>query len=195
MFNLLNGIKIYLYNKLANITKPHMIRGFKRFDGVFLEKTRISNTTYIDCSEKLYLEDNVFIGHYNYIDASNKLTIEEGCQITNFVSILTHSSHISIRLYGMDYQKFSNLKGYVKGEVFIGAYSFIGPHSVIMPNVKIGKGCMVCAFSFVKGQFPDFSIIAGNPAKIVGDTRNIDETYLKENPELQSYYNEWAKRE
>ena len=170
-----------------------MIWGYKRCDGVYLKNTRISNTTFIDNQHELKIDDNVFIGHFNYIEASNGIQIEEGCQITNFVSVTTHSSHISIRLYGRGYSGFKTHKGYEKGSIKIGKYTFIGPHSVIMPNTNIGKGSIVSAFSYVQGDFPDFAIIKGNPAKVVGDTRDMDTAYLKQNPELEGFYNEWAK--
>jgi carbonic anhydrase/acetyltransferase-like protein (isoleucine patch superfamily) len=129
---------------------------------------------------------------FNFIDASNGITLSEGCQITNYVSVLTHSSHISIRLYGREY-KGNDMIGYVKGSVSIGKFTFIGPHSVIMPGTKIGKGCIVSAYSMVKGEFPDFSIISGNPAKIVGDTRKLDAEFLNQHPELNVHYLSWAK--
>ena len=70
------------------------------------------------------------------------------------------------------YRESDDLIGYIQGKVNIGKYTFIGPHSTIMPNTTIGKGCIVSAYSYVKGNYPDFSIISGNPAKIVGDTRD-----------------------
>lgn len=188
------NLKSWIRRKFVYITKPRMIGGYKRYDGIYLKNTRISNTTFIDNLENLEIEDNVFIGHYNYIEASNRITIKEGCQITNFISITSHSSHISIRLYGKRYGSFQNHKGYEKGSVFIGKYSFIGPHSIIMPNTTIGKGSIVGAYSYVQGDFPDFSIIKGNPAKVVGDTRHLDSKYLTENPELKDFYNEWAMK-
>jgi acetyltransferase-like isoleucine patch superfamily enzyme len=63
-----------------------------------------------------------------------------------------------------------------------------------MPGAKIGKGCIVSAYSMVKGDFPDFSIISGNPAKVIGDTREMDEPYLREHPELIQFYSEWANK-
>jgi acetyltransferase-like isoleucine patch superfamily enzyme len=167
-----------------------MIGGFKRFDGVYLKKTRISNTTFIDQPERLKIEDNVFIGHHNYIDASNGLFIGEGSHIASFVSITTHSAHNSIRLYGDKYAG-PDMIGYIKGSVEIGKYSFIGPHTVIMPGTKIGKGSIVAAYSYVQGEFPDFSILAGNPAKIKGSTKDLDEIYLRENSELMENYKKW----
>lgn len=182
----------YLLSKYFFQTQ--MNANFKRFDGKYLPKTRIGNTTFIQGIENLIIEDNVFIAPNSSIDATYGLTIKEGVQITPFSVITTHSSHISIRLYGKEYGKVKNMVGYQTGPIYIGEYTYIGPHTVIMPNTKIGKGCIVSAFSYVKGEFPDFSIIQGIPAKIVGDTRDLDKKYLEENPDLQKLYDEWVNK-
>jgi len=173
--------------------KPQMRLGYLNHNN-FLAKTRISNTTYIAGESNLTIGDNVFIGHGNFIDASNGLTIGEGVQITNHVSILTHSSHLSIRLYGKHYIQHNGQHiGNINKPVAIGCYSFVGPHSTIMPGVVIGKGSIVSAYSYVKsGNYPDFAILAGNPAGIVGSTKDLDEKLLQQYPELANYYNEWA---
>lgn len=177
--------------RLRNLS-AEILYGYTNAEGKYLKDTRVSSSTVIENAEKLRIEDNVFIGHHNFIEASNVITIEEGCQVTNFISILSHSSHISVRLYGKGYRSSPELKGYVKGPVHIGKYSFVGPHTTIMPNTNIGKGCLIGAFSLVSGEFPDFSIIKGNPAKVVGSTKDMDNEYLKDS-ELLKYYNEWAK--
>lgn len=187
--NLINSI-LFRVNKW--LVRP-VIYPLTRWNKKKLNNTRISNLTFFEGKKNIQLGDNVFIGHFCFIEGSNGLIIEEGVQITNFVTITTHSSHISIRLYGRHYSSFKDLKGYVKGSIIIGKYSFIGPHVTIMPETKIGKGCIVKAYSYVKGQFPDFSIIEGNPARVVGDTRKLDETYLKEMPYLKEFYDEWIK--
>lgn len=173
--------------------KPRMLGRSKNFQGKKIENTSIGNSNFIDFPENLIIESNTYIGHHNFIEASQGIEIGEGCQITDFISITSHSSHISIRLYGDQYSKSTNHKGYVKGKITIGKYSFIGPHSLIMPETTIGKGSIVAAYSYVKGSFPDFAIISGNPAKVVGDTRELDKKYLDENPELNEYYNRWTK--
>ena len=55
----------------------------------------------------------------------------------------------------------------VKGEVTIGDHSWIGASSIIMPNVSLGKYCVVAANSFVNNSFSDYSIIGGTPAKLI----------------------------
>ena len=173
--------------------QPKMVYGFTRGDGVFLKRTRVSNMTRIEDVAQLVIEDNVYIGHFNLIDASGGLYIGEGCQITNYVSLLTHSSHVAIRLYGDRYLESKNHVGYLKKLSRIGPYSFIGPHSVLMPGVVLGKGSMVSAYSYISaGVYPNFAIFSGNPARVVGDTRELDAHWLEGRPELLSLYDAWA---
>jgi len=56
----------------------------------------------------------------------------------------------------------------VGGKVLIADYCWIGIRATILPNVNLGKGCVVGAGSMVTKSFEDFSIVAGNPAKIIG---------------------------
>jgi acetyltransferase-like isoleucine patch superfamily enzyme len=62
-----------------------------------------------------------------------------------------------------------------------------------MPGTRIGKGSLVSAYSYVQGVFPDYSIIAGNPAVIIGDTREKDQLFLNQNPELKKFYDAWTE--
>ncbi len=189
MRKLLNSFKYRILKLFASLSKPIIIYGYRRSDGKYLKDTRISSSTAIISPETLDISDNVFIGHFNFIEASNGITIEEGVQITNYVSITSHSSHNAVRLYGKEYRKTTKDIGYVKGSIKIGAYTFIGPHSLILPGTDIGKGCTISAFSKVSGHFPDYSIISGNPAKVVGTTKKIDNIFLQKHPELKkSYY-------
>ncbi len=162
-------------------------------NGKLIEGTRVSNSTFIDYPQHLVLGKKVYVGHHNVLEASNGLQIEEGCQITNFVSIVTHSSHRAIRLYGKNYGG-SDMIGYKRGAVKIGKYTFVGPHSTIMPGTEIGKGSIVTAFSYVEGVFPDFSIISGNPAKVIGSTKDMDKELLNQHPELKKNYDEWSEQ-
>ena len=172
--------------------KPAMLYGYKIPGGAYLPGTRVSNTTYIGCKKKLLLADHVFIGHYNFLDSCQGIRIGEGCQLTNYISVITHSSHHAIRLYGRSYLSEPDPELYERGPVDIGPYTFIGPHSLISPGTAIGKGSLVTAYSHVKGNFPDFSILSGNPARVVGSTRDLDARFLRDHPGLKEHYERWA---
>ena len=158
------------------------------FQGERKKGLRIGNSTFIDNSGNLQLADHVYIGHFNFIEAGHSISIEEGCQITSHVTITTHSSHDRIRYEGSSYGNVPSQAGTHVGPIHIGAYTFVGPGCVVMPNTRIGKGCIVQAHAYVQGDFPDFSIIGGSPARVVGSVRMRDEEVLKAHPELTSTY-------
>lgn len=55
----------------------------------------------------------------------------------------------------------------VFGKIKIGNNVFIGNNCTILPNTFVGDNCIIGAGSIVRGQFPDNSVIIGNPAKVV----------------------------
>ncbi len=55
----------------------------------------------------------------------------------------------------------------IKGQIYIDDHCWIGANSIIMPNVKLGKFCIVAANSFVNKSFPNYSVIGGCPAKLI----------------------------
>ena len=171
-----------------------MVFGESDHLGRSLPHTRIAPSTCIEGAEGLRLSDHVFIGQFNFIDATAGLQIGQGVQITNFVSIVTHSSHRAIRLLGSSYAVHEHPKpGYISAPVEIGAYTFIGPHSLIEAGTRIGKGVVVCAYAQVRGEVPDFAIMAGVPARQIGDVREQDERLLLQHQELRPHYESWTR--
>lgn len=51
--------------------------------------------------------------------------------------------------------------------VIIGNNVWIGFNSIILKGTVIGDNSIVSAGSVVKGEFPPFSLISGNPAKVI----------------------------
>ncbi len=157
----------------------------ERSQGRDLPMTRISPSTWIDEEARLTLADHVYIGPFNVLEASRGITIDEGVQITSHCAIVTHSSHRAQRLLGREFVSWVDERpGWVGGAVHIGAFSFVGPHSVIEAGSTLGRGTLVRAGSVVRGTFPDFAVLAGNPAQVVGDTRDADARFFAANPDL-----------
>jgi acetyltransferase-like isoleucine patch superfamily enzyme len=161
------------------------------------DSARISPMSQIDDADKLVLGDDVSIGPFSYLDASGGITIGEGVQIASHSAIVTHSPHRSQRLLGPAFHTWpmpsgSQRPGWIAGPVSIGAYSFVGPHSLIEANTRLGRGTLVCAGSFVRGEYPDFVILEGRPARIVGDSRRADEPWLVRFPELKVLHDAWV---
>jgi acetyltransferase-like isoleucine patch superfamily enzyme len=199
MSALIQRLKHPAVRLLSAFTGPRIVYGWGNADASWCANTRVSTHACFEGVEGLVLGDHVFIGHFNRIDGSNGLVIEEGTQVTNYVSILSHSSHKSVRVMGRRYVSDPNPAGYVRRATRIGAYSFIGPHSVIAPGAQLGKGVIVQGYSFVSGEVPDFAIVGpqahGKPAVVLGDTREIDRPLLQRHPELHAIYAQWAGKD
>ncbi|GAA77703.1 acyltransferase [Pseudoalteromonas sp. BSi20495] len=58
--------------------------------------------------------------------------------------------------------------------VVIADFVWFGANVTVLPGTVIGNGVVVAAGSVVRGSIPDFSIVAGNPAIVIGE-RNADE--------------------
>ena len=183
--------------RLARLLLYRIVFG-ERSQGRVLPHTRISAAACIEHEDRLVLGDHVFIGPFNFIEASGGITIEDGVQITSHVAIVTHSSHRAMRLLRERFVKVapnagSERPGWIAGPVHIGAWSFIGPHSLIEAGSHIGRGSIVCAGSFVRGIHPDFAVLDGRPARVIGDARHADEKLLACHPELRADHAAWVR--
>jgi len=76
----------------------------------------------------------------------------------------------------------------VFGTIKIGDNVFIGNNCTILPNTTIGDNCIIGAGSTVRGQFPENSVIVGNPAKVVL-SMSMQKLFYLQNPNLLTIRN------
>ena len=65
----------------------------------------------------------------------------------------------------------------VEAPVEIEDYVFVGPRAIIMPGKKIGRGAVVAAGAIVTHDVPPGKIVAGVPARIIGERKIKDFKY------------------
>ena len=51
-------------------------------------------------------------------------------------------------------------------------YAWLGAFSMILPGVRVGRGAIVGAGSIVTRDVADWTIVAGNPARVVGQRQS-----------------------
>ena len=100
----------------------------------------------------------------------------------------------AVRLLGKQFVHIPNTerKGYTRGKVSIGAFTFIGAGSVILPGVEIGKGCLIGTGTLVTKSVPDYSIVVGSPGQVKGSTIDFDKKSFDHHDFSETYYDSEA---
>lgn len=99
------------------------------------------------------------------------ISIGDHSRIAKDVSFYTHGGLWAQR------KKYKNLDYF--GKIEIGNYTYIGADCKIMGGVKIGDDVIVGAGSIVTKSVKNGQIVAGNPARVVGETKNFIEKIQK----------------
>lgn len=112
------------------------------------------------------LGDGVSIGPKVLLDGRKGLTIGKNATIA-YEAIIWSLNH--------DY---NDIHFCGKGEhVNIGEYAWICSRSIILPGVSVGKYAVVASGAIVTKNVPDYAVVAGVPAKVIGQRDNIDYQY------------------
>lgn len=116
---------------------------------------------------------DTIVGDHCFLDGRAPLTIGDHVGIASQVLIYNDEHDINSDDYGNSF-----------GPVTIKDYVFIGPRSIILPGVTIGKGAVVAAGAIVTKDIPDFEIWGGVPAKKISDRKNKNPNYRLGRPML-----------
>ena len=114
-----------------------------------------------DCDIKI--GNNVLLASDVNIDYSGGVELKDNVKISSHALILSHSHPTEHNLY----LKKPQLLRFHKVVVEEGAW--IGEHAIILPKVtRIGKGAVIGAGAVVGRNIPDYAMVSGNPARIIG---------------------------
>lgn len=118
-------------------------------------------TTLNNLGEHITIGNNVGIGEFAYIGGAGGLTISDDCIIGQYLSCHPENHNYSILGKNIRFQ------GVQRFGIHIGKNCWIGSKVTILDGVKIGDNCVIAAGAVVKDSFPENSVIAGVPAKLV----------------------------
>jgi acetyltransferase-like isoleucine patch superfamily enzyme len=127
---------------------------------------------------RIVIGNDVHIGRYACVTSISSIVIEDGCLISEHVYISDHG-------HAMDPHEglIVDQPLVSKGPVQIGAHTFIGYRACVLPGVTLGMHCVVGANSVVTRSFPDFSVVAGCPARLIRVHSSASARVVAEGPD------------
>ncbi len=118
---------------------------------------------------------NIVIGEGSIIGDNAVLDGRNGIIIGSNVNF---SSNVSIWTEQHDHRDpYFRCETQIKHPTIIGDRAWIGPNTILLPNVEIGEGSVIAAGAVATTKLESFGIFAGIPAKKIGE-RNRDLKYV-----------------
>jgi len=154
------GSLIYKPMLLSNPRFIHIGRNVVIRKGVRLEAilSDPANPPELRIGDDVNIEQNVHIVCHSRVLIGNEVSITGHCAIVD----VTHP-YENVH----DAVKIGNRILAERSILVIGDKSFLGFNVVVLPNARIGSYCIVGAHSLVTGNIPDYSVAAGNPARVI----------------------------
>lgn len=118
-----------------------------------------------NCSigQNVYIGSNVIIG--NSVKVQNNVSIYEGVELEDFVFCGPSITFTNIVLPRSEYPQ-KGSKFYLK--TLVKKSASIGANATIVCGNTIGQYAMIGAGAVITKNIPDFSLVLGNPGRIVG---------------------------
>jgi acetyltransferase-like isoleucine patch superfamily enzyme len=160
----------------------HSIR--KLFYRIFGMK--IGDKSTIHMMARIYDPRHIVIGDGTLV--GERATLDGRKQLPNSNGGLEIGSHVDIAsevmIWTSQHDIHSEDMRPIEKKVIIGDYVFIGPKTIILPGVKVGKGAIIGAGSVVTKDVAPGKIVAGTPAKEIGDRKTKNYSYKLGRPRL-----------
>jgi acetyltransferase-like isoleucine patch superfamily enzyme len=120
---------------------------------------------------------NVRIGWEVYYDVSNAnlIFIEDDVWIASRALILCHRRDMSVYYKNERYMDLP----YIRKPVTIKKGACVSMGAVIMPGVTVGEGAVVGAGAIVTKDVPPWTIVAGNPARVIKEVKLRNDTHVR----------------
>ena len=154
-----NSVKIGDYCKIDALSKAGVWFG---------DHSGIGNYSVIECTGTIaYIGQGMKIGNLTNFGANCFFGAAGGIKIGNDViggqNIRFHSEEHNFQ----DKKLLIREQGVTHKGIEIGDNCWIGAGAIFLDGCNVGDGCVIASNAVLKGKFPEHSVIAGIPAKVV----------------------------
>lgn len=157
--NYILDFKLYILTLIANIPLHTLRNLIYQISGIKMGKgSTVHMWTRFYQPKNIIIGEDTIIGDHCFLDGRALLKIGNHTSIASQVLIYNSEHDINAE----DFRA-------IEASVEIGDYVFIGARAIILPGVKIGKGAVVASGAVVTKNVAPMTIVAGVPAKFIGE--------------------------
>jgi len=185
---MIKNIIINLYKKLKSVASflLRKIYGMNATEWIIWRRDHMSEKKHFQLithkGSDVYYEKGfrVFSGHHNIFLGSHISLVDALINAGNVAGKITIEDYvffghgICLLARGHDYNFFNEERhrNITEKPIYIKKGAWIGTRAIIMGGVIIGKHSVIAAGSVVTKDVPDYTIVGGNPARIIKQISN-----------------------
>lgn len=151
-----NIIELYKQKKIWRELNAHNETTIRKITDI--NKIKVGNKSYGPLEVYTWGEKKEFLKIGDYVSIANDVKFILGGN-HRYDILSTYPFKVKLGI--------SKNEAYSNGKIDVEDDVWIGMSSIIMSGVKIGKGAVIAAGSVVTKNVPPYSIVGGNPAKII----------------------------
>lgn len=164
----MKSLIIYLWELIFSSIPNNFLRRF--YFKYFLknnidQRVSILRQVEVTCIGGIEIKKYSTINKNVYVDGRGGLKIGAYVSISPSVKLITASHEVNSADFKLEVKP-----------IVINDFVWICTSAIILPGVTLGKGCVVASGAVVTKDVPEYVIVGGNPAKIIG-IRSKDLTY------------------
>ncbi len=148
------GILNHIFNKIPVFSFRYVV--YKYLYGMKIGDSSIHMGVIAFSPWKITIGSNSIIHFDCLLDGRGGISIADNVDVSFGVKIFTEQHDLNSDEYGT-----------VAKSVSIGNYAVIGAYSILLPGVIVGEGSVVAAGSVVTKSIEPYTVVGGNPAKII----------------------------
>ncbi|MBV3927261.1 galactoside O-acetyltransferase [Bacteroides thetaiotaomicron] len=134
------------------------------------------NTVRIHNPHNVFLYDNTnILPGFIFISHRGQFFFHQGSAAAQNLTVVTDSHIRKVGKLFKDEELFYKYKDNISENVVVEEDVWIGTNVTLLPGVTIGRGSNVGAGTVIRGKVPPYSIVSGNPGKVIGFTFTPEE--------------------
>lgn len=175
LYIIFSHLKTFLFKEMYN---QYFLKYDKKAFGYIGKNVSLGSPIYWSSPRSIFIGDNTRIwGNAKFIISTREgnFIIKENCFVGQGLTVITNNHCVNPPIELLQFSAILNTNLDINKDVVIEDDVWIGSNVTLLPGVKIGRGAIIGAGSVVTNDVLPYSIVAGNPAKLLRFKYSKDE--------------------